>query len=125
MTTLAASPVRSPDPFDPVQGSSCDAVAVALLLLAVEAAGADRVRCWPMAAPLGDGGQIAATVMIDVGDGALGFPLDVVALAVAALRADPPTEAHVDLATAALAASLDVARATALSHVQTLLRSLN
>ncbi|MFC5346288.1 hypothetical protein ACETK8_15890 [Brevundimonas staleyi] len=95
-----------------------EAVGVACLLLAIEASDTRRVVVRPLAHETG--GMVAATVMIDVGDGPLPFPLGAVRLAAACLRADPPFAGAIELA-----ASLDHAVDQAETAVTQLLRSLN
>jgi hypothetical protein len=84
---------------------------VACLLLALEKADTARVVFRPLAR-LGED-FVAATVMIDVGEGALPFTLESVRLAALCLRADPPFPASVGLA-ARLSSAADQAEAAAL-----------
>lgn len=98
-------------------------VGVACLLLAVEACDARAFRCCPLAHTTegaDHGFRVAACVMIDVGDGPLPFPLGVVRLAVACLRADPPFTGWRTVADA-----LDHAADDAEASVTRLLGSLN
>lgn len=97
------------DPTPPAE--SALVVGVACLLLALEKADPARVRFQPVAR-LGDD-FVAATVMIDVGDGALPFQLEVARLAAGCLRADPPFPAAPELA-ARLSTAADQASAPAL-----------
>ena len=89
MTTPNA--IAAPSATDDRQVLGC-----ACLLMAFEAASAAAVLCRPLAR-LGDD-FVAATVMIDVGEGALPFDLETVRLAAQCLRADPPFPGAADLA---------------------------
>lgn len=86
-------------------------VGVACLLLALELAAPDAVVLRPLARLSDD--YVAATVMVDVGGGALPFNLQDVRLACDCLRADPPHAAAGDLAVR-LAQAADTAEAAAL-----------
>lgn len=97
------------DPTPPTEGTVV--VGVACLLLALEKADPAAVRFQPLAR-LGDD-FVAATVMIDVGEGAVPFELEVARLAAGCLRADPPFSAAADLA-ARLSFAADQAAAAAL-----------
>lgn len=94
----------------------------ACLLLALNRAGPAAVVIRPLAR-LGEddrGAFVAATVMIDVGEGGLPFPLEVVGLAVAALRDDPPLPGFGDVAD-----RLDLAARQARAQAQRLLSTLH
>ena len=118
MTTPALAP---PLPTAPVVVDGHDPVGVAgtaCLLLAIEACDARRFVCRPLAHAFD--GFVAATVMIDLGEGPLPFPLDVVRLTATCLRADPPFAGS-----DALADGLDLAADQAEAAVALLLGSLN
>lgn len=95
-----------------------EAVGVACLLLAIETCDARDFHCQPLAHTTG--GQVAAAVMIDVGDGPLPFPLGAVRLAAVCLRADPPFAGWKSIADA-----LDRAADQAEASVIQLLQGLN
>ena len=111
--------MAKPDPAaDPLQHERPCVEGVALLLLAMEAAG-PAVRCWPLARLGPD--YVAATVFIDVdGTGGLPFALTDVRLTADALRADPPFPGA-----AALADRLDDARRQAGVQALSLLEALH
>lgn len=104
MTTqvTAAAPSAADDP---------QVLGVACILLAFEKAGAAAVVFRPLAR-LGED-FVAATVMIDVGEGALPFDLETARLAADCLRADPPFPGATDLA-GRLTLAADQAEAQAL-----------
>lgn len=108
MTTPAATP-SPPSVHEDVQVAG-----VACLLLALEVADARRLAFKPIAR-LGEddrGGFVAATVMLDVGEGPLPFDLDAVRLAATCLRFDPPFPGAVAIA-ARLGLAADQAEASA------------
>lgn len=104
MTTpaIASAPAAADDP---------QVACVACILLAFEKADAGRIVFRPLAR-LGED-FVAATVMIDVGEGALPFDLETARLAADCLRADPPFPGAADLA-GRLTLAADQAEAQAL-----------
>jgi hypothetical protein len=110
MTTPAAADTTvAPPPYEDTQ-----VVGVACLLLALEVADARRLVFKPIAR-LGEddrGGFVAATVMIDVGEGPLPFDLECVRLAATCLRFDPPFPGAVAIAVR-LSLAADQAEASA------------
>lgn len=102
-TQVTTAPPAAPHEDAQVAGVAC-------LLLALEAVAADRLVFRPLAR-LGED-FVAATVMIDVGEGPLPFDLASVRLAAQALRFDPPFPGAVAVA-ARLALAADQAEAAA------------
>lgn len=90
-TPAAADTIAAPPLHEDAQVSGC-----ASLLLALEVADARQLVFKPIAR-LGED-FVAATVMIDVGEGPLPFDLDCVRLAATCLRFDPPFPGAVAIA---------------------------
>lgn len=105
MTTTFPTAVR-PRPFEGAQVTQ-----VACLLLAIEAADLRKLVFKPIAR-LGED-FVAATVMIDVGEGAVPFDLECIRLAAQALRFDPPFPAA-DAIADRMSLAADQAQAAAL-----------